>query len=492
MNHCGRLNRPFMHFCRNCRADLLESGPQVSVNESWDRATRASGRFAPNTASPQAELLLDLEQLPEFSHPPQAFLALRFLRGLLAVHQSGCFAALLHPFRTAVVGGYSRHAVAWLGVEPRKMRDARDERPFEPFNMPDSRHVVFSHAQAIYAVDTWTLAGWSLGEPRFHCVAQVTGTGFRIAAAPAPIDASKRCGVLLVDQRTNSYYWLTVDLQSKESAHVDDPASPLLIRLPIKGYPCQVFADGGPLITMSTPDGHWVWRQEDAGASRVDLLKQTWPYEQGGDAEEHASGETLLDKHLLDPRQFRYSRLHWSYPPRTRGTPHDRLYCYYVAGDERSYRLESYHVDIEANRLVATHSRVLDERSGYIPLGTHRGRTTETVFVGGKRLGRLTGARVEPWPDSGLIEDATAASGLIWSDPLIMMLRRVGGPLELRTLTFPNEGYTLRLPKLLSDPIVWSKWLFTHESHEVGGETKSMIVRRPLPLLDSAAREETR
>ena len=117
MNHCGRLNRPFMHFCRNCRADLLESGPQVSVNESWDRATRASGRFAPNTASPQAELLLDLEQLPEFSHPPQAFLALRFLRGLLAVHQSGCFAALLHPFRTAVIGVDGRLLRVYRGNE---------------------------------------------------------------------------------------------------------------------------------------------------------------------------------------------------------------------------------------------------------------------------------------------------------------------------------------------------------------------------------------
>src|SRR3954465_1461484 len=93
---CGALNRPYILYCRRCRDSMLDDKWQGTCDQLWSRAARIAEQGLGSKVGP-AETIIDLSKLRDYKRPATQ-IAIRFLHGLLAVHQSGGYLALLHPF----------------------------------------------------------------------------------------------------------------------------------------------------------------------------------------------------------------------------------------------------------------------------------------------------------------------------------------------------------------------------------------------------------
>ena len=488
---CGCLNRPYMLFCRRCQDDMLDRGWTGTSEELWQQASRASletdatGEEADEAgergslrirsvgAAGPPETVFVLSELHAYERHP-SMLAMSFIKGLLAIHQAGGALALVHPFSGAPNPPGTEatpHTVLFEAKDPTKYR--RTCRPFAPQEMSDHRHIVFATASSVYAVNVWSLRDWACREerPRHFQVVDCCETGApQLTTAPIPLGGSVLG--LISSAGGGEYLWTTLDLkQVADNGRIENLAA-VSRRLPVGGDSCQAELVGKNHVAIYSPQGHWVWRVGDAQASDCSKLKQTL---------DPGTRRLLMHRHDGDPNEFRSLR-HFRFLPKSAHRAATAFTWYYKHEDRPYDPLWCYDVDLQT--LKSTRSTPLDDRIGTVPLGDHQdsGGLRRVVFCRGKKLCVDKGLRLEDLPEQGQIEDVEQESGFVFADPLLGTLganhsAHAPSPWQLtvRSINHANWHLTVDLPKLLSDPLIWSRWLFTVE---LGQDRQSMLLNR--------------
>lgn len=478
-SRCGYLNRPFGKFCRRCHDDIAVANWEGgSGEEIWATASRfGTQRLGPTVG--EAETVADLAALRDF-HDPRAMLAVRFVNGLVAIHQAGGFIGLVHPFRGTSEDGEAAEAAIWSSAELIACRP--DVRPFEPVLFDDHKHLLFSTPVGVHAVHAWSLPGWVYeGEPRFTAVVDASAPDSPKIVAPPVVLSAERFGLASRDQN-DRYHWGTFDLSSGQSF------AGRSVELPVEGTPCQVARVGREIVTFATPLGHWVWRTADALAGNAAAIVRTWPQEQ-------ARGRLLLDLEWHDPRHFHLSRQVLSYArPEHAQSAHGRhggrLEWLFAVGTNHAHELYQYSVD--THTLATTRARNLEMTSdkGALPIGVHADSVGSVALVRSQRLLRCVTATVQDWPGAAAVNVVEEFSGLIFHDPLMIILgsRELEGNagerrrVTVRSLHHPSEWVAFPLGTILADPIVWARWLLTIERDD----QRLLLRRRALGAADPA------
>jgi hypothetical protein len=483
---CEFLNRPFTLFCRNCRDDMLDNCRLGTSEEMWQDASRAplecqyasdgssvaGGPSAPRirgVLSPgPVETLTILSELRSYDRRP-SLLTMEFIEGLLAIHQMGGFLAVFHPFRDrGNRSGPEGAGYPWLFEVKDASRYARRCRPFSPLKMSDHRHIIFSTPYSVYAVNVWSLPDWAYRRERprhYQVVDCITPTSPELTTAPLPLGGS-RLGLISKDP-DGRYLWATLDLkQVAAGSPIRDLAS-ISREMPIVGEYCQAEVVGKSFLAIFTSKGHWVWRVEDASSSDFSAMARTLD-----------AGEDRLvtHQHTEKANEFRSLR-HFRFFPGTLNHPVNSFTWYYKYKHPENpiAPLRCYKVDL--NTLQRDNPTLLDDSSGTIPLGVHQdaGGLRRVLFCRGRKLCVDEGLRLQEIPEQGQIEDVELASGFLFTDPLLGVIESQSAPhvdsswqLTVRSINHPNWHLDVNLHQLRSDPLIWSRWLFTVESGDQG------------------------
>lgn len=163
--NCRSLCRPFSRFCRQCgrtQSEENESPGEVrwSAFLQFDRPWRF-----PNSESipDEPQTVLDLQQIEGYLSP-QGLLAFTWIDGMLALHQAGGFAAIVHPFaEKAKHHGHS--PLCWSALDPYRVRNSRELneiRAYPPLVTHDRKFVLFSSPNSCFGVTTSALPGWGV------------------------------------------------------------------------------------------------------------------------------------------------------------------------------------------------------------------------------------------------------------------------------------------------------------------------------------------
>jgi hypothetical protein len=470
-SRCGYLNRPFGKFCRRCHDDITVSNWEGgSGEEIWATAARfGTQRLGPTVG--EAETVADLAALRDF-HDPRAMLAVRFVHGLVAIHQAGGFIGLVHPFRGTAAEGEAAEAPVWASAEIIKCRP--DVRPFDPVLGDDLKHLLFSTPAGVHAVHLWSLPGWVYeGEPWFTAVVDASAAGSPKLVAPPVILSAERFGLVGRDEQ-NRYRWGTFDLSGGQIFAADSQ------ELPVEGAPCQVTRVGRELIAFATPLGHWVWRVADALGSNTGAVVRTWP-------QEHASGRLLLDMEWHTPQHFHLARQVLNYSRPEHGQA-GRLEWLFAVGTNHAHELYQYAVDTQTLQPTRARNLELTSEKGALPIGVHADSVGSVALVRSQRLLRCVTATIQDWPGAAAVNVVEEFSGLIFHDPLMIILgsRELEGRAEerrrvtVRSLHHPSEWVAFPLGSILADPIVWARWLFTIERDD----QRLLLCRRALGAAD--------
>jgi hypothetical protein len=429
----------------------------------WHKAGQF-GDLCPAERAGTPDTVLTLSRLREYK-PPFAMLAMRFIEGLLAIHQAGAYLALVHPFRNE---DDNPQRTIWYGVEQVPCR--ANQRPFPPLKMKDDRHILFTSATAVYAVNVWSLKDWAYRgdeRPRYHNIVDWHADDKpKIVAAPVIIDA-QRFGLLTYGP-DDKYRWvlreLLTDAKFPEAANAVGDS----VELPLEGRPCHVESVADKVLTFATPLGHWVWRFADAKEGKVSELRRTWPR-----AENDA--HLVANAHNSGANNFYFVRqcLTVDRPMSAQGPG---KFTWYYQKTGRPNELECYAVSCDS--LEPTHVTQLDREHGTIPLGMRVSGPAKALFARGQKLLQEAGLTLESLPGYGLIEDIEQATGLMFQDPLLAAVERGRENFErtliVRSIHHPNRRTVVDLPSLRSDPLIWSRWLFTIES----GDDHALAIRR--------------
>jgi hypothetical protein len=501
---CQELNRPFSRFCRGCGENLSFDREEKSALKQWQRGSQFSykWKFKPAPKSdngrryaepPEVIELAGSRDLPGFRNPT-VLVQWSFIDGLIALHQGGGPLALLQPFADRAIN--SRPATLWSQQEanylelPNRQYDAELFRPFPPLPSLDHRLLFFSTPYAVFAVDLHSLPGWTVhgGLPRVSCFDlrdYVPAPACTLQAAPIPLAVDPpRVGLLLRSTEDASFYWTVLSLRPNGTP--DGPAEPP-VPLGLRGDFCQYGLILRAAITFSTEVGHWVWPWNDALASRPKALKAT-RHTQRGD------GRLALDAHVQDRRlfswrkQFHQIELDKNSPDACRG-----FHWFYQAGG----RMESYHVSLPEIKFQQPHG--CSQWPAAMPIGSWLSadnRLQEMLFLGDHTNGEL----VRRMPGERRLQSlrqttagATELDAVALHEPLLVLLtkdpRQKGyhRP-ELRTLWHPNVVAVADGLRLVADPLVWSRWMFTCERIETNDERDfRCLVRRRQFAIEEAS-----
>lgn len=460
-HQCGALNRPLSSYCRHCGAALARRRGQPLVDDLW----REAGRFAEGDAlqTPGAStLLVELSRLEGYQRSA-ATIEMSFCDGLLAVHQSGGFLALVHPLGDAA----SETAKVWSLPEP---QGEEGRRPYPPLRVAPGRFLVFAAPHAAYSIDAWGLPGWCAAPTSaWRTLADCRQrAGYELAAQGVPLPGN-RLGLLFVDS-DRRYSWGVVDLEDPQS-RVDFSR---LTSLDLDGGPLQWRLAAGRALLLTTPSGQWAWKLEDAASQNTSALLQTWPR---GDR----SGSLILDAQVQDPREWAWSRQAIS-ELSFEGAAADAVVCYFQRQVEHEKIAECYRLDL-AN-WQADLPRPLRNGRGSAPLGLRiakDGRRQMAFLRGNTLLYEQTLGELQPVP--GTLAGGGQINGVIFADPLLMCIVAGAATESVRLFPVqdPNHGISIDDLQLTSDPVLWSHWLFTCERDK----DQVSLVRRNLSGSDS-------
>lgn len=295
---CGRTNRIWVHYCRHCGKKLNQLNDSNCRDfyarlriASWNVEREFGGKgLKTNVSEPSPAGGLDtkpevvggedqarpsiwplccqevvscyLNDLDGFQ-PDNSRVTWSFLRGLLAVHQSGGVIVLAHPFVKVDQATVASAAPCSFLDD---FIDSQDSAvPYEPVDV-GSRFVLFTRPRCMRAVDIWTLSGWAARPSSRSYVLLIDERqgDVIIAAPPVCIDEEEyKVGVLLY--RDPDYRWFVYSI-SKTPA---DSRIPLheawneAEKLEISGYPCQVFVAAQQALAFASDKGQWIWSWSD-------------------------------------------------------------------------------------------------------------------------------------------------------------------------------------------------------------------------------------
>ena len=109
--------------------ELTEEQVQEVVDQLVATAMAEIDRLKDDASAGPAETVVELSRLPKF-RPAGAMLAMAFVEGLLAIHQSGAHLVLAHPFRIEDEDA-GEGALIWHELEP--VPCSKRWRPFAKF-----------------------------------------------------------------------------------------------------------------------------------------------------------------------------------------------------------------------------------------------------------------------------------------------------------------------------------------------------------------------
>jgi len=469
---CDTINRPFMRYCRRCGNPVADDRFPGKDEPVWEAAARFDYQQVACT-NPPREPVITLSTLKGFRES-RALLAMRILDGLLAVHQAGAYLLLLHPFRSYT----DSQSPEFYHEEDRRFLLTQECRPFPPLKMKDRRYILFAHSRAVYAVNVWSLPGWVRDgeEKRFHTLIDCSNSAAnRLACAPVTWDDAK-LGVISRDSAGN-YWWAVFDLAAMDlkaiargSAFTDDLRG-RSIKLPVTGESCRAETIGSQVLVITTADGHWVGRLKDASTQRFETIQRTWPCEQ-------STGRLIPNRHDQDPKEYhalrQYLFCNWN---RELREPSKYTHFFQEESKKDGNRVWCYSVDCET--LERDNPVPLDTTRGAIPLGSYQPSDAppQMLFCGKTGLyyedGRL---QLQELSHMRLSQVAADAQAVVFHDPVLMILEQ--NTLFLHCLKSLGQSGQVTLPRIRTEPLLWSHWLFTIEG---GAGEPSCLWRLELP-----------
>lgn len=500
-SECRALNRPFARYCRHCRRFQGNEAFPAPGRERWDEFARFDDDWRFNSAAdvPAAEIVADLQDEGHSNVASERLMALAWVDGLLAIHQSGGFVALAHPFGDTA----KRHgspAVFWSAAEREWLSSPSGAgRPYRPAATADRRYILFATTHGCFVVDLFSLPGWAAHhEPHaFRVLGDSELRGGTLAAAPVFFNSSPsegvspavhRCGFLTASPE--GYRWQVrkvVDNGTDTTATIDVP-------LPIEGRPAQILVADQTAIIFATAHGHWWWTWEAAERGDITGLHRSWP------PAEKTAGELALDREVEaeaeGERRFRWQKQYVISPSLRSGRRTATLeLCYAREHGDRVGELAEFY-QIQFSPPGYNYPTAL-ETSGHLkPIGEDRG---EMLFLGNTKehrsamLWRKVQGDNHVSPRQGIIADNILdVVGVQLHGPLLLMLspetsKRVR-QVQLRAVAIRTQPHytVVTVPglQLLADPVSCAEYVFTIERQE----ERIRLIRRRLPIVDAGKR----
>ncbi|CAN5657686.1 hypothetical protein BH23PLA1_BH23PLA1_13940 [soil metagenome] len=447
----GVLNRPFVRYCRRCCRDSTPEPSWNEASEAWERSRRV-GWDQPLDLAREPQRLRELGtrsgQEAQLARP-----VLAIVQGVLALHEcraDGDHLALLRPLASGEVS-----PEIWEFSAPLVSR--AKEVPFDPMLLPGGRFLVFSRPGRLILLDLWGCSGLSAYEEVAPRIVELTDRP--LASPPRSLGG----GVLgLISREVEVYRWRCLDVSADRSLGEAEA-----VELPLEGAPCQMELVDDRVLALATPLGHWVWRKQDAVSGHVEAIQRTWP-----GADNRADLEVELDEHRENPRAFRLPRQSFSVSRPGESARFNWVYRVRTASEARVW-VEQYSVHFET--LEAILPRRMDALHQAIPIGpTHYlvPPAAEMLYRRGQELRREEVTCQQFLPMS--------LAGIQLLDPLLLVIgveQGDGRYLQLHSLLHSSSQLRVDLQGIVTDPLIWSRWLFTIEGD--GGEGL-VLLRREL------------
>ena len=445
---CPALNRPYSRYCRFCNDDARDKVWFGTAAMQWEEA----GRFStpvPTGGRRQTDVDEVCRFIDYLDSPP--LVELQFVDGLIAVHQAGVFACLVHPFR-------DREAVVWTTKENRLSR--YPQAAFPPFRMPEGRHVVFSSPHRVMAVDVWSLGGWSHTADRIERELFRAEEGRPRQLIAAPVALSDRELGLLSRNSAGQFEWRVVapDAKQPENAHPENahPES-AWTKLPLQGKTCRATRIADQAVIFATEQGHWLWRLDDALHLRVESLVTLYQAD--------AAMPLIMDDHETRADHYSFPRHFLHFCPAQREGEAAHLSWYFLRAEGPNRVAENYRFFFDDTR--AQDPIVLDRTMNATPLGvfTNDGSSRMLFLAGGRLFCDDHGDQLHKYDRFIRVPNESELTGLSYHEPLLIGIRRrrEGEQLLVHALDQAEFKRQIDVSRLKSDPLAWGPWLWTTE-----------------------------
>ena len=452
-------NRPFVKYCRRC-------GEEIDQNSLWEEIRRDGWNLVPKSFD-DPEVIADLSPLWD-ANSPVFLLAVAMIRGVLAVHHAGEYLALVKAAPGAVADPF-----LWSEAEDPfpASPDGMASPPNTPTLLPDQRHVMFSCPQGVLVLDLWSCHGIAAkdNDPRVRLIRVEQRS---LVVPPIPLD-EHRIGLVTRgwgDLSKTPYRWAVWDRSlppEKDAELAARLETEHLDPLPIEGARCRCEVVDDRVIAFSTVRQQWVWKRSDAASSEISRMKPTWP------GRETAPNHSIV---LDDPGEFQTANtqapqailVHHPGGGRRRGIEKFSWY-FCVRRDDQTNLESSEHYERYAVEFESLNSEIPQKYivpSGARPIGAApaRNEIRRMIF----RVG----------PEIWCQDDSDRASLYQPGLPYTIVSHQLAGPLilsvgekdrgtryiQIDSLHHEAKRAEVSIPyKLLADPLLWHRWLFTIE-----------------------------
>lgn len=404
---------------------------------------------------------------------------------MLALHQAGGFAAIVHPFaEKAKQNGHS--PLCWSALDPHRVRTSRELneiRAYPPVVTLDRKFVLFSSPKSCFGVSTSTLPGWGVsGQPEsFILLDDRLLAEHELAAAPVSLsfasgkDASPvscRVGCLLRSADRASYQWRVIEIQGSHTRVVCEA------RLPLIGSPAQILAAHPALLVFATPKGHWWWKWGEANSENPDPPRRSL-------GEHDADPELQLDRQIEEHHIFSWRRQHLRSESGEQFSSQTKAV---VVGYECQGNAGAGFYKIAISEGRAEYHTPLTSSGKLIPVGTDG---ADLLLIGNTRdkqdaeLYRLSlGTNTAEASPGAVTPDLLNVNGIQVRSPLMLLVcNDTGQRFRVRVLRLDSgpsyDPVEITGLSLWSDPIVCAEFLFTVEQQD----DQIRLVRRRLPFI---------
>ena len=483
---CRSLSRPFSRYCRQCgrtQSEEIESPGEArwSAFAQFDRPWR----FSNSVSIPdEPQTILDLQEIEGYL-APQGLLAIAWIDGMIALHQAGAFAAIIHPFaENAKQHGHS--PLCWSVQDPNRVRTSRELnaiRAFPPVPTNDRQFVLFSSPRSCFGVATSCLPGWGVsGQPEsFSLLNEQLLAGNELAAAPVPLSlanrgntssAQCRIGCLLRSADRATYRWLVIEIKKSRSRIISEGTLPLI------GSPAQILVAHPAVLVFATPKGHWWWKWQEACSEDPHPPRRSF-------GERDADPELQLDRQIEEHHIFSWRRQHLRSESGEQFSSDTKAV---VVGYECQGGAGAGFYKIAISEGRAEYHTPLTSSGKLIPIGTDG---ADLLLIGNTRdkqdaeLYRLSLGTNTAEPSPGAVTpDLLNVNGIQVRSPLMVLVcNDTGKRFRVRVLRLDSgpsyDPVEIAGLSLWSDPIVCAKFILTVEQQ--GDQIQ--LVRRRLPII---------
>jgi hypothetical protein len=453
----GVFNRPFVKFCRRC-------GKPVHQEEFWESHRRDGWDLAPVEID-EPEVVANLWKLVR-NQSRKILTCMAMIRGVLAIHHAGQYLALFKPTPDP-----DEEEVLWDAPETFPVIPGGSEAPPNvPTLLPDERRLMFSSLQGILILDLWSCHGISAKdrEPRTRVLRLRERS---IVVPPIPLDENK-IGLVTrgwSDTQAMPYRWSIWDLSRPE--HLDATVSAALDTedgavLPFRlGQWCRSEIVAGRVVTFATEEGHWVWKLADARESKLEAIRPTWP----GPQPNPNDSLVLVEKDHKrrdDPNRFQRADGYSMQATLVYQQSFSWFYCVNrdIPSEFKSEeRFEHYRVDF--GKLGSENPQKVTLPPGARPIGAapYRDNMLRMIFHAGSDL-QIVDQDYRVRRHEGGLPGTRISTHL--AGPLIVSVGQ--GARDQRYVQLGSLLHNRRIEaetgdRLRSDPLLWSRWLFTIE-----------------------------